>query len=1771
MKRILAVDDNNDNLYFLHSLLEPSGFEVVSAENGTRALELLAQNAFDLIISDILMPVMDGFLFCHECRKHKDFSKIPFVFFTATYTDLMDEELALRLGAVKFIRKPIEPDELLRKIEEIIETGGNVNREKVDHQIERDELLKLYSESLINKLEEKNIALIKQIGERQRTEEKLVKSEQRLRSILENEPECVKVVSLDGTIIDMNPAGLRMIEADSIGEVRGRSIIEMVEEAYREDFATLSKQVAQGNTKSLEFRMTGLKGARRWMETNAAPLRDRAGKVTSLICVTRDVTDQKRLARAVLDSEDRYRDLVEHSPIIILTHDLKANILTANRRTVENTGYSLDELRSINLKQLFSREYHGEFDKYLEQLKESGKAQGKGRIITKSGNVRIWEYINTLRTKGVNKPVVRGVAIDITERVAAERALRSSERDYRTVFEQAHDAILVVDPQNKIILDVNERACKVYGYSKEDFMGLPVSQIVADEGNLPVSDIKTAGRASRPYEATHVKKNGIKMLMEVNASRIIYKANPALIMINRDISERKESEIIIQGQKQVLEMVALGKPLSETLDVLLKMVERICPEMFCSIVLLDRKGDRVRSVIGPRLGNEFLRAYENLRIGEGQGSCGTAAYRKKPVIVANIETDPLWNDFRSIALDNGFRACWSTPILDENENALATFAIYYREIGLPSEKHRNLVELTTGSAAIAIRRWHSETELTDSERRLKEAQKLGRIGDWQYLVKTGEMIWSDLLFDISGRDRAAGVPPFEEILEFFYEDDAYRLREAFRAAVETGVPIQIDLRTKSESEHDRYVSVTGTALRDDKREIITITGVAQDITERMASEEAIRFQAHLLDTIRQSVIATDVDGKIIYWNRHAEWLFGWKQDEVLGRNAFDILMPGFDADLIEKIRKRMFSGRSWEGEYEITSKTGGKKPAYVMNSPITDREGKVIGFMGISNDISDRKNAESALLESEERLRKLFDRMIDGFYYSTADGRLIDINPAMVKMFGYSSKEEMLKLGFESELYFDSDGDINRISETGKNGSNVFRMRRKDGSEIWVENNSRLICDDDGNVEFREGVLRDVTERREAEEQLRRTSETLALSQQAANIGSFEWDMRRNNVFWSSGMEIVYGLPKGSFDGSFKTWTSLFHPDDFSSIDAEILRSINSGEWNQEFRIIRTDGSVRWIQIRAKVMFDEGGTPLRMIGINMDVTERRKSEEAISEANSRAIREYENLLDILSELAQTVGAARDIGAIFRAVLKFSLASIPCSTLFISQTKSDGSQELSFYWNEADEPDHISLKHRIMAEPIVSEAVRTGEVLISTIPKGLEYDLGEDHAFNGSTLVAPMKIKGSVIGVIGAFTKTPEAFENEHLTAMRLSANLVANAIENVRLIEMEQEKEEQLQRSQKLESVGRLAGGIAHDFNNMLTAINGYSELVLKRIGEDDPNRSNILEIKKAGERSAELTKQLLAFSRKQVLQLTIVDLNDVIRDTTKLLKRLIGENLYLKTELQPELWNIESDAGQIAQVITNLAVNARDAMPNGGTFTIKTSNELVSAKEAEAPDFPPEGRYVLVEVSDTGIGMGKETLDNIFEPFYTTKVVGKGTGLGLATVYGIIKQSKGHIFVQSRLSEGTRFRIYLPKSAGFSDDETKFEVVKPHRTGSESILIVEDEHMVRALTRQVLEECGYVIFEAGNGNEALEMLDRINYDVDLVLTDVVMPDMGGRELGEKLSKSHPELPILFTSGYTDDTNLMDFISKNDSNYIPKPFTFNALSEKVREFLDSRN
>jgi len=506
--------------------------------------------------------------------------------------------------------------------------------------------------------------------------------------------------------------------------------------------------------------------------------------------------------------------------------------------------------------------------------------------------------------------------------------------------------------------------------------------------------------------------------------------------------------------------------------------------------------------------------------------------------------------------------------------------------------------------------------------------------------------------------------------------------------------------------------------------------------------------------------------------------------------------------------------------------------------------------------------------------------------------------------------------------------------------------------------------------------------------------------------------------------------------------------------------------------------------------------------------------------------------------------------------------------------------------------HIEVPHNLSEQPAARRLLETGESLL--VP---HFDLTslQGHATPEivwtyqtigihSLLMVPLRVRGQALGLLSLFRFLPSspAFDEDDRELAQALADHAALAISNAGLLESVtrelgerrraeealRKSEEQLRHAQKMEAVGRLAGSVAHDFNNLLSVILSYSELTLESLKPIDPLRAEIEAIKKAGERASDLTRQLLAFSRQQILTPRIVDLNRVVEESERMLRRLIGEDIALQMNYGAAISKVKVDPSQIDQVILNLAINARDAMPVGGKLTIETMNVALDQSYTTAHFGVAAGPYVMLAVTDSGVGMDAATQARIFEPFFTTKELGKGTGLGLSTVFGIVQQSGGTIWVYSEPGAGTTFKVYFPAADGaiVAPDE----VVHPSTLqGTETILLVEDQEEVRKVAVQILKRYGYHVIEAGNAGEALLSCERHPRTIHLLLTDVVMPQMSGRELAERLLQIRPDMKVLYMSGYTENTIVHHGMLDSGIAYMQKPLLPEMLARRVREVLET--
>ena len=602
-------------------------------------------------------------------------------------------------------------------------------------------------------------------------------------------------------------------------------------------------------------------------------------------------------------------------------------------------------------------------------------------------------------------------------------------------------------------------------------------------------------------------------------------------------------------------------------------------------------------------------------------------------------------------------------------------------------------------------------------------------------------------------------------------------------------------------------------------------------------------------------------------------------------------------------------------------------------------------------------------------------------------------------------------------------------------------------------------------------------------------------------------------------VEVAYGRSANEILGKKEADLNGYHTEiqTFIHDDDEVIQTRTPKFIPEEELTNPKTGETRLFQTIKVPLSLPGNGAVHVLGVATDITERKRTEQTLRDTEERY-----RLLFERNPLPMWVYD--------RDTLEF---------LAVNEAA------VSHYGYSQDEFLSMTIKDIRSAEDV----------------EGLIDNISDKSEFNSAGTWRHKKNDGGLIEV--------EVLSHPLMFAGRKAKLVLANDVTERKQSEQAlRDTEEQLRQAQKLEGVGRLSGGIAHDFNNLLTVITGFCSLAMRDLKPEDPLLGNLEEIKKAGDRAASLTRQLLAFSRRQVLQPKVLNLDTVVVDMEKMLRRIIGENIDLRAVLEPTLGNVNADPGQIEQIILNLIVNARDSMPNGGKLTIETDNVYLDEEYVKNHVSAQVGPHVMLAVSDTGHGMEHSTISRIFEPFFTTKELGKGTGLGLSTVYGIVKQSGGNIWVYSEVGRGTTFKIYLPRvDDGVDEYKRGLEEAKVNK-GSETILLVEDEAMLRKLARQTLSGYGYRIVEASNGDEAITIAANHEGHIHLLLTDVIMPGINGRDLGIKLLETRPSLRVLFMSGYTDDAIVHQGVLDESANFIQKPFAPESLARKVREVLD---
>jgi PAS domain S-box-containing protein len=1439
---------------------------------------------------------------------------------------------------------------------------------------------------------------------------------------------------------------------------------------------------------------------------------DGSGKPRRVTGTVQDITERYAAETKMRQLKSAVDSIAEG---ILITDAQKPGnpIIYTNSAFEKLTGYSFEEIKGQSCRFLQGAETNRRtVDEIREAIKQEKSFRGEILNYRKNGE----PFWNELSISPIFDDSGRltnyvGAQQDINERKKAEKTLRASEAKIRQLVDSSIIGIIITSLDGSIV-EANDVFLNSVGYSRSELLEGKLRWNEMTPPELLWQDERAKKQLNEfgysiPREKEYIRKDGSRVPVMVGGTLLKGTENTVLAFV-LDISERKLAEEALRESELRLRTILETEP--ECVKIIglegeLLEMNRAGLAMIEADSIEQVRGAQVLKIVAP----EHRIAFANLTKKVLAGNTETLEFK-----AVGLKGTRRWLETHAVPMRNQTGKITSvlgvTRDITERKRAEYEKALLAAQI---EDQHERLNNIVANVPGIVWEAW-DEPDIT--------TQRIDFVSE--YVEKMLGYTVEEWL----------ATPNFW--LSIVHPEDRKRIaREEASGKLLGGEGYIKQFRWITKDGRIVWVESQTTVIHDKSGQPIGLRGINIDITERkQLEEERTKLIAeldlgkarleHIFDN-SPSFIVSMRGPRFVYEMANPAFYQLVGQRDLIGipvsEAVPEIMTQGFP-DLLSQV---YHTGEPYFGNelaVKLQTPNSSEPEQHYVNFvllPLREADNSISGVISYGMDVTEQVLAKIKIQESEERYRIVAETANDVIITIDEHSSILFVNAAVENVLGYKPAELIgndLSIIVPEHSRAAHRAGINRYIQTGKKtvswkGLELSALHR-DGQEIRAEISIGEYHEN--NKRFFAAVIRDINERKRAEEIILESEEKYRSIVETANEGIWLTDIETRATYVNRQMAEMLGYSIDEMLG--RPIFDFIFDEDLPAAKHKFEQRLAGKSETGEFRMRRKDGSEIITLYNSTPRRNHAGEIVGFLTMRSDITESKKAEREIQNAETK----YRSLVESSP-----------------AVVYLTESQPPFSPIYVSPNISRFGYTTEEWFARPD------LRANIIHEDDRREILRaTEEAIARNIETDLEYRIvrRDDTIIwiheKGRFVLDGQGNKTGWQGVMVDITKTKEL--------------------------------EEQLRQSQKLESVGRLAGGIAHDFNNMLTAINGYSELTLRKLDAESPLRRNIEEIKKAGERSALLTHQLLAFSRKQVMQSSILDLNEVIVDTGEMLERVIGEAIRLETRLGAK-GHIKGDAEQLSQIIMNLAVNARDAMPQGGKLTIETADVFLN-EEFAAKHYPTEvGSYVMLSVTDNGSGMDSETQKIIFEPFYTTKAAGKGTGLSLATVYGIVKQSGGFIWVESEIGVGSTFNVYLP----CIDGEIESQNVETDVEGSTEaavILVVDDEDLVRAMTRQALEECGYQIIEASSGRAALEICRQMTSQIELVITDVMMPEMDGRELAGKLAEFCPQMRVLFTSGYSNYPDVrLNSIGIN--NFIQKPFTFDALVLKVEESLAREN
>jgi PAS domain S-box-containing protein len=1406
------------------------------------------------------------------------------------------------------------------------------------------------------------------------------------------------------------------------------------------------------------------------VEVNSRPIRS-GGEVVGLLGISRDVTARRR-------AEEEHRRTARQLSLImdcaaehVVFHDTSLRMQWASRAAAESVGVTSDALRGRHCFEVWQqRDTPCEGCPVLAAL-DTGEQQ-RARMTTPDGHV--WD-VRAYPAHDADGTLVGAVevTVDITGRAEAEDALRVSEEQYRALFHASADGVAVV--QDGRIVTANEAACAIAGRPCDDLVGLQPMDLVMEADRPKVrrrlAALARGERMSGPTVYRTQRPDGSVRMVELYSVPIQWQGRPAAQSVLRDVTERVEAEQALRESEETYRALVQASPdavAAADLDLRLIAASDQAYAMFGYAKTDEVLGRRITEFFPPQeAGRVEVNIDRTLHEGLSRNIEYTMVRKDGSTFIGEVGAAVLRN------ADGEARGLIAT-IRDVTERKRAEEALRqseanYRAIFNAVHDMVFVHEIETG-------------DVLDFNRRAVEAYGFGP--DERDALNAHLRARADAPYAHADQmrllRRAADLGP--QVVEWLAED-----RYGRRFWVEVGV---------------RLATIGG-------RE--RLLAVLRDISDRKEAEARARLLTTAVEQSTEGVAVSDVDGNLLFVNEAFAAMHGYRPAELLGKPLAVFHTPD-QMPAVEAANECIRTEGEFAGEMWHCRRDGSVFPSYMHNSLLRDERGEPVGMVAAMRDITDRKQAEQALRESEARYRAVVEAQTELVNRFAPDGTITFCNEALCRYLG-KPLEELIGWSYFPLLPEDDRRRLSRALAAVTPEKPTFEIEHwidhPDGGIRCTHWTNRGIFDDAGNFVEYQAVGRDVTDRKRAEEALRNSEARYraVVESQTEFVCRFKPD--HTLTFVNEAYCRYFGMAREDLVG--REFAPLIVEADRERVRRAMASiAADNPVVTVEERVRRPDGEVRWQHWTSRGIFDETGRLVEIQGVGRDVTDRKQAEETLrrSEEAYRAL--FEESVD---GIAITVG---------RRIVRANQALARLVGLPVEEVR--GRDPITFIHPD----DRDVAADRLAGEPQPRVPSRYRVVQPEGPPRVVEI-VSRHVEWQGQDALQ----------------------------------TIVRDITEQVRL-------QEQLQQAMKMEAVGQLAGGIAHDFNNLMTGILCHAGLLKSETGAGDPVRETAELIEHAARRAAELTSQLLGFARRGKQQDVPVDLVGTVETSVRLLSQSLPPLVSVQTDFHAPEAYVRGDPVQVEQVVLNLAMNARDAMPDGGTVTFAVDRQEVDDEASEADAHARPGTYIVLTVADTGVGIPEDQHSRVFEPFFTTKPQGKGTGMGLAMVYGIVRNHGGWIEVDSAPGRGTTFRVFFPAAEPPADGEPPPDRPLGRATVADRgrVLVVDDEELVRNVLVRMLASVGFEAVAAASGEEAVAYYREHGRDVAAVVIDFRMPGMDGRECYQALKAMDPDVRAVLATGGGAGESMQDLLDDGVDALVKKPFDLAGLDATLRRVLE---